>query len=165
MSEIEKYTEEDNKFLKNAAMTAAGIVTVGAIAWGAGAVNNNEQGPSDIKEVNNVENYERVFNASEVVGDIYVEEDTNLAERAENVLEARFGDEYTADRKRTYDVLLGSAQQYNPQPGETYYIVQTDINPEAKDGSEYFVVDSEHVVATGTDSLPSPIIADGSQPN
>ena len=173
MSEIQKHTEEDDTFQRDLASRAkkvalgigVGTITAGAIGWGIGASVQNETGPSTVQEASNVEHEALVFNASQVIGEIDIDEDETLIDTAKAIIEARVGDEYNDIKKRIYGPLMESAQQYNPQPGDTFYVVEVDVNPEANDGVEYFVADPEHVVSTGTDSLPSPIIADGSQPN
>jgi len=175
MSEIQTNTSEDSKFLKRAAaITAAGIVGTGA--WAVGANLQNEHNHEIAQEVSNARTVETAsydasienavkasYDANQVAGNIYVTEGSNLGDPAISIVKSRVGeDAYNNIRSRIFSPLNESAGLHNPQPGETYAVVSTDINPEKADGNEFIVVDSSHISKSEVTTIPSPVIEDSS---
>ena len=176
MSNIETNTSEDNKFLKRAVATAAGLGIVGTGAWAVGANLQNQHNHEIAQEVANAQAVETAsydtsienavnasYDANQVAGNIYVTEGSNLGDPAISIVKSRVGeDAYNDIRSRIFSPLNKSAGLYNPQPGETYAVVSTDINPEKADGNEFIVVDSSHISKSEVTTIPSPIIEDSS---
>ena len=176
MSEKEINTQEDNDFLKKAALRAgavSGIALAGAFAFGQQV--QNEQSHEIAQESSNVEqasletynnSIEAAINATydsnQVVGEIEVTQGSNLIDPALSIVETELNNDYEAAAARTYEPLVDSAKAQNPQPGETYSVVSVDINPEKADGNEFIVVDQANIQAEQVTALPSPIIEDGS---
>jgi len=175
MSEIQTNTPEDSKFLKRAAaITAAGIVGTGA--WAVGANLQNEHNHEIAQEVANAQTMETAnydtsienavnasYDANQVAGTIYVTEGSNLGDPAISIVKSRVGeDAYNDIRSRIFSPLNKSAESHNPQPGETYAVVSTDINREKADGNEFIVVDSSHISKSEVTTIPSPVIEDSS---
>lgn len=57
-------------------------------------------------------------------------------------------DVYNDIKGRIYSPLIDSAKHYSPQAGETYDVVEVDIDPAANNGNEYIVVEPTHVIQT-----------------
>lgn len=157
MSEIQTNTPEDNKFLKRAAATVAGLGLVGTGAWAVGSniqnEHNNEiaQETADSRQLD-LKNFElsvesavnSTYDKSQVIGEINVTQDSNLIDPALSIVESSLGsDAYNNIKSRIYSPLLRSAETQNPQPGESYSVVSVDINPAQADGNEFIVVKNE----------------------
>jgi hypothetical protein len=159
--------DEDKKFKKRLFAVLAGITGATVAATGIAAENQHRE---DIKQGVIAEKQAEAkayndsieaavnatYDAKKVAGQINVLQDTSLIKPAEQLIEKIKGDLPNDIEARTYEALLDSAQKHQPQPGETYYVVQTDIDPAQQNGTEYVVVDSEHVINTDLDTLPAP---------
>jgi len=156
MSEIQTNTPEDNKFLKRAAATVAGLGLVGTGAWAVGSNIQNEHSHEIAQEVaderqSKLESYDfsvesainTAYDTSRVIGEINVTEGSNLIDPALSIVESKLGsDVYNDVKARIYSPLLDSAKAHNPQPGESYSVVSVDINPAQADGDEFIVVEN-----------------------
>jgi len=176
MSEKEINTQEDDDFIKKAALKAGAVsgillAGVGAVAIGQNA--QREQSKEIAQESANVQqvsletynnSIEAAINATydsqQVIGEIDVTQGSNLIDPALEIVETNFGNDYEAAAARTYEPLVDSAKAQNPQPGETYSVVLTDINPEAQDGDEAIVVDQDRIRPTESVTVPSPVFGD-----
>jgi len=176
MSEKEINTQDNDDFLKKAALRAgavSGILLAGAGAFAIGQNAQREQNQEIIQETHNTEqasldtynnSIEAAINATydsqQVIGEIDVTQGSNLIDPALEIVETNLGNDYEAAAARTYEPLVDSAKAQNPQPGETYSVVLTDINPEAKDGNEAIVVGQDQIRSVETATIPSPVYGD-----
>ena len=172
MSEKQINTTEDNKFLKRAVATAAGLGIIGTGAWAVGANIQNEnkhelaQEKADSQQAELEKYHDSIetvasirYPSTLVLGEINVTQDSNIIDGAELLLKTNLGDQYNDIKSRIYSPLLDSAKAHNPQPGEKYSLVEIDINPEEADGTEYIIVNSDSIMHPQP-SLPSPVIED-----
>ncbi|MGY4893500.1 MAG: hypothetical protein ACO1N2_02265 [Candidatus Saccharimonadota bacterium] len=98
------------------------------------------------------------YDAEAVVGQISIEQGDTLIGKAESLLIDALGPDLYSDIKgRIYSPLQDSAMQYMPHPGDTFYVVGVDLNPEAEDGNEYVVTDgSGGIIHSDATEIPSP---------
>lgn len=98
------------------------------------------------------------YDKEAVIGEINIQQGDTLIGKAEPlVIDALGADLYGDIKGRIYSPLQDSAMQYVPNPGEKFYVVEVDLNPEADDGNEYIVTDgSGGIIDTDATGLPSP---------
>lgn len=98
------------------------------------------------------------YDAEAVIGEIDINQNDTLIGKAEPiVIDVLGSDLYDDIKDRIYSPLLDSAKQYTPNPGEKFYVVEVDINPEANDGNEYIVTDGSGGIIHGdSTTIPSP---------
>ena len=155
----------DKDFLKRAAIVAGASLAFGGIATAgiAEAGHRDDIKNGLIADVQaKAEAYNNAVEAAvntqydqkDVVAEIDVLTDSNLIDPAQSAIESLNSGETV--EPRVYEALLDSARQHQPQPGEKYSIVPVDIDPQQQNGTEYIVVDSEHVLNTDLDTLPAP---------
>jgi hypothetical protein len=172
MSEIQ--TPHDDNFIKKAVI--AGTILVGTVGLGMtanaqeGHLNDIAQQAEDSKKVetaaynNSIEAaINASYDASKVVGEIPIQQGSNLIDPAESIIKTALGEDlYNNIKSRIYSPLLDSAKHYSPQPGETYYVVETDLDSQLDNGNEYIIVDQTHVLDSEMTAIPTPVIEDGS---
>jgi len=177
MSEIQTPDSNEQKFRKATAAAAAGLLGLGVastIAIGqAGTLDDRKADALEAVAESSAEKQQYIdtirekinaeYDSKNVIGEILVTEGSTLISGAEKIVETTLGaDLYNEMKDQIYDPLLDSAQQYSPQPGETYYVVEVDIDPEKDNGNEYLVTDgSGGILHTDLTELPSPIQANG----
>ena len=97
------------------------------------------------------------YSAEAVVGEINIEQGDTLIGKAEPlVIDALGADLYEDIKGRIYSPLQDSAKQFTPNPGEKFYVVEVDLNPEVGDGNEFIVTDgSGGIIHSDTKGIPS----------
>lgn len=162
-------TQKSEFNMKRAGAIGAGIVA-GTLLVGStvgNAVNQQEREDAAAEEVAKDEAYhgsiEAAVNAAydrqSVVGEINVVQGTRLIDEAEAVLKNSLGDEvYKENRGHLYDYLLDSARLLNPQPNDTMYVVEVDLDQNSENGAEYIVTNgSGGIIEEPSDSpIPAP---------
>jgi hypothetical protein len=97
------------------------------------------------------------YDSKAKIGEIDIAQGGTLLDPSVNAVIARIGeDAYHKNQSQIYDALKNSTLRFNPQPGEKYAVVETDIDPAKKNGIEYVTVDISHVLTPASDSLPAP---------
>jgi len=165
---------------KKAGLIAGGIIAGVAVVGPTvtNAIQDGErQAQADEKEAA-AEAYENAVQAAvnaaydrkEVVDEIHViQSGPVLIDAAEDILKASLGEEvYKENRGRLYDLLQDTAQVYtstgDPQPGSTFYVVETDFDHNPENGKEYIVTDGKGgIIEEPTDTIPSPQQIDDTQ--
>lgn len=158
---------------KKAGLIAGSIIAAGAVVGPpiTNAIHDGErQQQADAKEAaaeaytNAVqEAVNAAYDRKEVVDEIHVTQGGPfLIDAAEDILKASLGEKvYKENRDRLYDLLQDSAQVYtsvgDPQPGSTFYVVETDFDHNPDNGKEYIVTDGKGgIIEAPTDTIPAP---------
>ncbi len=161
--------------INKAAVIAGGILGIGLLGAAGSAVNNAnhhndavEAGAARVEQEKAYHDAVEVavnaaYDRKDVVDEIHVTQGgPYLITAAEDILKASLGAEvYTENRGRLYELLEDSAQVYtsvgDPQPGSTFYVVETDFDRNPDNGKEYIVTDgSGGIIEAPTDTIPSP---------
>lgn len=165
--------QKDSEFIKKAAASAAGFALLAGGTWAAGSIEQNNkinaiQAEQYSNSVEEIEAYKEsikaavdaTYDSSAYIDTIKVEEDDiSLGTLAENKLKTVYGEDiYNRIADRLYSPLFDSAALHNPQPGNSFALVNVDLNPEAQDGQEVIVVEPTHVIHSNVTEIPSPII-------
>jgi len=146
--------KEKDPILTKAAAVGLGLTLAAGIGIAVGQNANNEGQKNDRVEAANeaIDTQEAFrdsidaainaeYDAKDIIGEITVEQGTTLMSEAEAIVKDTLGESLYDDVKESiYDPLLYSAKQHNPQPGETYPVVEVDLDPENNNGNEYIVV-------------------------
>jgi len=146
--------KEKDLFYKRATAIGVGLAITGTAGIAIGQNLNNEGHNADAAEAatEKTTNQEALrgsieaainaeYDAKDIIGEIVVEQGTTLGSEAEAIVKNTLGDElYDNVKESIYDPLLYSAKLHNPQPGETYPVVEVDLDPENNNGNEYIVV-------------------------
>jgi len=178
MSEKEINTQDQDDFLKKAALRAGAVSGLIAVGVGAAAIGQNIQREQSHDIIQATETAQQAslntyndsieaainatYDSNQVVGEINVSQGSNLIDPALSIVEANLGNDYEAAAARTYEPLADSAKAQNPQPGETYSVVSVDIDPAQNNGQEFIVVDSDKIYNSSAETLPSPVITNAS---
>jgi len=172
MSNIENQTDNDKKFSGRSLAAAGAILGVGVTAWAGGTAahhNDAEAYAAELSKATTEQNetyYETIENAvnadydsSALVGNIDVSQGDSLGGLGEGLVIDALGDDiYNDIKSRIYNPLYDSAKLHNSQPGDTYSLVETDLDPEADNGNEYIVVEPTHIVHPSVTELATPTI-------
>ena len=96
------------------------------------------------------------YDIKSMIGEIDITQGSTLLDPSVNAVIAKIGEEaYQKDKSHIYDALKNSTLRFNPQPGEKYAVVETDIDPAAHNGIEYVTVDISHVLAPAGEAIPA----------
>ena len=181
MTELKTHTEDDADFLKKsrdaarrtALQIGTGVVAVGAIggaAFGFSEAQSQQQHHAPEEAAHNqtleVQTNEDIIEKSisarydekQVVGEFTLEEGSDLIGSTVAVVKSHFGEtEFKNLSSRIYNPLIDSATaQGIVQPGETFSVVSTDIDPNQKNGDELIVVKSDNIDRPQAEAIPTP---------
>jgi len=152
---------------------AAGALALGGVGVYNGLTQPNASQQAGMDRMNEIAaqselfatNIEAAVNASydrsAVVGEIPISQGDSLYGPTINIVIDRIGqDAYNDNQSRLVNAIDASTKKHNPQPGETYAVVETDVDPEKNNGNEFVTVDISHVIDTlePGEKLPSPVI-------
>ncbi|MBC7459650.1 hypothetical protein H7200_02995 [Candidatus Saccharibacteria bacterium] len=98
-----------------------------------------------------------MYDSKAKIGEIDIALGDSLLDPSVNAVIAHIGeDAYHQRQSQIYDALKNSTLRFNPQPGEKYAVVETDIDPAVNNGIEFITVDISHVLASEGTKIPAP---------
>ena len=98
-----------------------------------------------------------MYDSKAKIGEIDIALGDSLLDPSVNAVIAHIGeDAYHQRQSQIYNALKNSTLRLNPQPGEKYAVVETDIDSTANNGIEYVTVDISHVLASEGTKIPAP---------
>ena len=165
-------TKIDNEpnFLSKAAKVAGVMGAGGLVYLGAQAGFNSEEAQANRNEIKAstaaemehkqaiVDSLGGTFDESLQIGDTFtIKQSEGLVDKSLVEIEKEYSDVFKDMKPLIYDDLLTAATfQVIPQPGETFVVVETDVDPDKNNGNEYLPVRENQILHTDVTEIPSP---------